>query len=162
MYTLNTKHTNTSITIYGTIDLVIDGTTKTYILDTLPELQELLLSGFNNSRKEETEKDFIKQIAAGNFAAARQYSSNDGFEYPLSLKTYESETVSLARAKGKVSPGSIEVIIKLEAGKDDIVSMSDNLKHIPGFHLVNEKPIPVTDSSGMPIAVKYIVSPLAK
>lgn len=162
MYTLTTKHTNTEITISGPIQLWINGEAKSYNLFDCPELQELLLSGLNNSRKEETEKDFIKQIAAGNFAAARQYSSNDGFEYPLSLKTYESDTVSLARAKGKVTPNSIEVVIKLEAGKDDIIAMADNLKHISGYHLVNEKPIPVTDSLGFPVAVKYIVSPLVK
>jgi hypothetical protein len=162
MYTLTTKHTESTIEIYGRIDLVVNGETKTYMLDTVPDLAELLLAGFNNSRKPETELDFIKQISTGNFAAARQYSSTDSFEYPLSLKTYESSTVSLARAKGKVSPGSIEVIIKLEAGKDAIVDMADNLKHIPGFSLVNQKPIPVTDTMGFPTAVKYIVSPLAK
>ena len=162
MYTLNTKHTNTTIFITGQIDLTVNGETKTYNLDDSNGLAELLLLGFDNSRKPETELDFIKQISNGNFAAARQYSSTDSFEYPLSLQNFQSSLVSLARAKGKVAPNSIEIIIKLEAGKDEIIATGTKLETIQGYQLVNKKPIPVVDSLGFPMAVKYIVSPLAK
>jgi hypothetical protein len=162
MYTLTTKHTNTTISITGQIDLTVNGETKTYNLDDSNGLAELLLLGFDNSRKSETELDFIKQISNGNFAAARQYSSADSFEYPLSLQNFQSSLVSLARAKGKVAPNSIEIIIKLEAGKDEIIAIGAKLETIQGYQLVNKKPIPVVDSLGFPTAVKYIVSPLAK
>lgn len=159
---IKTKHTKSLLNASGSFILLVGKNSVVVDLDNDQSAKELFLSVLDNSRKADTEFEFLKQIVSGNFAAARQYSSADAFEYPLSLQNYVSSFISLARAKGKVSPGSIEVIIKLEAGKDDIISMSDNLKHISGFHLVNEKPIPVTDSMGMPIAVKYIVSPLAK
>jgi hypothetical protein len=162
MYTLTTKHTSTEITISGIIELWVNGEARKYNLTDTPDLQELLLAGLNNSRKPETELDFIKQISNGNFAAARQYSSADSFEYPLSLQNFQSSLVSLARAKGKVAPNSIEIIIKLEAGKDEIIATGNRLETVAGYNLVNKKPIPVTDSNGFPIAVKYIVSPLAK
>lgn len=157
-----TKHTQTKLDASGIFTLQVGDAFVVVNLDLDQSAKELFLSVLDNSRKPDTEYEFLKQIVAGNFAAARQYSSNDGFEYPLSLQTYVSDTITLARAKGKVAPNSIEIIIKLEAGKDTILEMADNLKKIQGYLLVNSKPIPVTDSIGMPIAVKYIVSPLAK
>lgn len=160
--TLTTKHTNTSIDAYGSFQLLIGGQEVTVDLTSDKSARELFLSVLDNSRKPDTEFEFLKQIVAGNFAAARQYTSGDGFEYPLSLQNLQSSFISLARAKGKVAPNSIEVILKLEAGKDEILAMADKLEAINGYQLVNKKPIPVTDSIGMPVAVKYIVSPLAK
>lgn len=162
MTTLTTKHTGTVIDAYGSFQLLIGGQEVTVDLTNDKSARELFLPVLDNSRKADTEYEFLKQIVSGNFAAARQHSSNDGFEYPLSLQTYVCDTITLARAKGKVAPNSIEIIIKLEAGKDTILEMADNLTKIPGYLLGNPKPIPVTDNIGMPIAIKYIVSPLAK
>lgn len=157
-----TKHTNTKLDASGVFTLQVGDAFVVVNLDLDQSAKELFLSVLDNSRKPDTEYEFLRQIVAGNFAAARQYSSTDGFEYPLSLQNLQSSFISLARAKGKVAPNSIEIVLKLEVGKDEIIAMADKLEAINGYQLVNKKPIPVTDSLGMPIAVKYIVSPLAK
>lgn len=162
MSSLTTKQTNTLINVTGSIELYCEGKTVSFNLTNDQQATDFFLSCLNNSRKENTETDLIRNVMAGNLTAAMQSTSSD-FEYPMSLQELVTKDVTLGRAKGKVTPGSVEVLINhISAGKATVVGLANTLANIPGYHLVTKKAVAVVDTDGMPVAVKYIVSPIVK
>lgn len=158
---MKTKHTQTSIVLFGQVTVEIDGTSKTYDLNEPSAFRDWLESRFDFSRTATSEAVNLELMQKGRYNELGSSQAED-FEYPASLLALVTDEVTLGRAKGKVTPGSIEVIMKLSFGKVNVAGMLGKLETINGYQVVNKKPLPVSDSDGMPVAVKYIVSPLLK
>lgn len=157
-----TKHTKTTIVLFGQVTVDINGMSETYDLSEQSQFRDWLESRFDFSRTPASEEINLELMKKGRYADLGGGNNNDDFEYPSSLVALTSEQVSLSRAKGKVTPGSIDVIMALSYGKDNVAKMKDQLEKVAGFQLVNKKPIAVTDGDGMPTGVKFIVSPIVK
>lgn len=156
------KNTEAKIAILGAILLTFEdeSTIEVSLNSDNPAAIEFFTTAFQSCKKVETETKMLGAIKLNDFVSVIAGKVYDDFTYPESLIALTSDSIALNRAKGKVTPGSVEVLIDhTKVTVDEVKAIKDKLSVISGFHIVNTKPIPVTDSDGMPIAIKFIVSP---